>query len=113
MVNEDLFDRMDARFDQMDRRFDRVDERLDGVDQRLGGVDRRLGDLLERVDRNYTLIETVVRGVAGVERQVDQLRSQMQAGFREQREMLLGFHGGLDRRVTDLERRVDTLEDRR
>jgi len=79
-------------------RFARIDERFETLETRLTRV-----EVLE--EENRGLIRTVAEGVTTVDRKIEELRGEMHAGFREQRELLEASHGELDRRLRRVEAR--------
>lgn len=76
-------------FERVDRRFDSVEVRLDGVEGRLDGVEGRLG----RVERNLRKLDK------DVNTKLDAVAFNLKA--------MEQSHG---KRITDLEARVDNLE---
>ena len=76
-------DKIDARLDGIDARLDGIDVRLDGIDARLDGIDARLDGIDARLDgMDVRIDETNVR----LEQGLEQLRSEMKAGFANQQE---------------------------
>lgn len=80
------------------------------IGRRFDGLGERLKKVEVTVEENRTLIRTVAEAVTGVERTLEDFRSDVDRRFRERREVVWSSHGYLDRRVTALEGRVDRLE---
>ncbi len=72
------FTRADQRFDEIDRRFERVDQRFEQVDLRFEQVDKRFEEVGQRLGR--------------VEQQMDDMRAEMNVGFKHLGERLDSFH---------------------
>jgi predicted RNase H-like nuclease (RuvC/YqgF family) len=81
-------------------------------------IRRHFDVMVERMESKFTfLAEHVDEQIDRLDRKVDQLREDMRQGFEETQAMIRFSHAELDRRVralekaiTDLETRVDRLE---
>ena len=117
---------MDSRFDGMDSRFDGVDSRFDGVDSRLEGMDSRFerqdsrtdgleGQLRETgvlLEGLAARIETVAEGVLSNGEAHRRLRAELDRQFEELKAMNRVSHVGLEGRMSDHDRRLESLEGR-
>jgi len=101
----------------LERKFEGMDGRFDSLESRVDRNSEDIRELSVLVDRNYGLIQTVAEGVVTVDRKldrkVDELRADVEAGFRGQSELLTASHRDLDRRLRVLERQVDRPEEGR
>ena len=87
---QELVEFIAVRFDRSDKRFDTMDDRLRRVE--ILGEDNR------------HQIQILAESLSVVDGKVEVLRSEMNVGFQDLRDLLGSSHGELDRRVTRLEK---------
>jgi DNA anti-recombination protein RmuC len=78
-------DRIDGLERKVDEGFRHVDQRFEQIDQRFEQVDKRF----EQVDKRF---EEVGQRLGRVEQQMDDMRAEMNAGFKHLGDRLDSFH---------------------
>lgn len=104
---QELVEFLGKKFGRIDARFDAVDQRFDAIDQRFDAVDERLVRVEVGVERNRDDIRAVAERVTALDRKLDRkigaLRSEMNARFDDQDELIRLGYGDLARRIDRLE----------
>ena len=114
---QEQFGKIDGRFDEIGRRFEKVDRRFEQIDRRFEKVEQRLETVEEETRQTRVLVEdltshlqAVAEGFATVDSRVGQAKATLREELEEDRTRNTQLHGRHERRITDLEERVDLLE---
>ena len=106
-----------ARLDSIDTRLGSIDTRLTTLEGKVDSIDTRLTTLEEKVDRRLMetrpIWEQVLARLDSLETGLDNLKDEMQSGFRRiERQVRLLAEDVLEVRADqrDLEKRMDKLE---
>ena len=115
-MDQELVTYLDQRFEGIDRRFEGIDRRFEGIDRRFEEASERFDDqlretrvLIEGLDAK---IGTVAEGVLSNGEALHRLRSELDRQFEEVKAVNRISYVGLERRMVDHDRRLDSLEGR-
>lgn len=111
---QDQFGRIDERLEGFDHRFERVDQQFTALRE---DIDRRFENVEEEIRHTRILVEglksdlqAVAEGFDTVDAKIDRSQTTVRAEVEEDRKRNSQLHGRHERRITDLEHRVDLLE---
>lgn len=118
-MDQELITYLDRRFEDIDRRFEDIDRRFDGIDGRFEGTNERFDEFENQLRETHVLIEgldskieTVAEGVLSNGEAHRRLRVELGRRFEEVRAVNRVPYAGLERRMVDHDRRLESLEGR-
>ena len=102
--------RIGERLDGFDQRFETIDQRFERVDRRFDALEEETRHTRVLVEGLHTRLQAVAEGFATVDSKIGQTAASLRDEVEEDRSRNTQLHRHHERRITDVERRVDLLE---